>query len=195
MFAKFLKIATIFVGTVCLSFVVSAAELKVGLSTEVDSLDPHYDYEISDVAMHFHLYDALILTDEKQRLIPGLATAWRPINDTTWEFTLRKGVKFHDGTDFDAKDVAFSINRINTIKALTSFKMFVQNIAEVVIVDPYTVRFKTKGVYPLLPGDVSQVMIASDSIDRRLQLREGGRRHGSLQAGEVLPRRPGRHRG
>ena len=166
MVANFLKIAIVLAGTVCLSFGVSAAELKVGLSTEVDSLDPHYDYEIPDVAMHSHLYEALILTDEKQRLIPGLATAWRPIDETTWEFTLRKGVKFHDGTDFDANDVVFSIDRINTIKALTSYKMFVQNIVEVVVVDPYTVRFKTKGVYPLLPGDISQVMIASDSVGK-----------------------------
>jgi hypothetical protein len=161
-----LKIAAVLTAAAFVSFGASAAELKVGLSTEVDSLDPHYDYEIPDVALHLHLYDTLILNDEKQRLIPGLATSWKPIDDTTWEFTLRKGVKFHDGTDFDANDVAFSVQRVNTLKALTSFKMFVSKVTEVVVVDPYTVRFKTKDVYPMLPGDISQVMIASDSIGK-----------------------------
>ena len=142
----------------------SAADLRVGLSTEVDSLDPQYDYEISDVALHLHLYDSLILTDEKQRLVPGLATSWKPVNDKTWEFSLRKGVKFHDGTNFDAQDVVFSIDRVKTLKALTSFKMFVQNIAKMSVVDSHTIRFTTKDVYPLLPGDLSQVMIVSDSI-------------------------------
>jgi peptide/nickel transport system substrate-binding protein len=161
-----LKIAAVLTAAAFVSFGASAAQLKVGLSTEVDSLDPHYDYEIPDVALHLHLYDTLILNDEKQRLIPGLATSWKPIDDTTWEFTLRKGVKFHDGTDFDANDVAFSVQRVNTLKALTSFKMFVSKVTEVVVVDPYTVRFKTKDVYPMLPGDISQVMIASDSIGK-----------------------------
>jgi peptide/nickel transport system substrate-binding protein len=54
------------------------------------------------------MFDRLIMPDDKQQLLPGLAVSWKPINDTTWEFKLRKGVKFHDGSPFTADDVVFA---------------------------------------------------------------------------------------
>jgi peptide/nickel transport system substrate-binding protein len=57
------------------------------------------------------MFDRLIMTDDKQQLLPGLAVSWKPINDTTWEFKLRKGVKFHDGSPFTADDACAECRR------------------------------------------------------------------------------------
>ncbi|MFX8778265.1 ABC transporter substrate-binding protein, partial [Acinetobacter baumannii] len=59
-----------------------------------------------------HIFDRLVDQDEQQRLIPGLATSWRAIDDTTWEFKLRPGVTFHDGTPFGAADVVATFKRV-----------------------------------------------------------------------------------
>ncbi len=64
----------------------------------------------------FQMYDMLAELDEEMKLTPKLATEWKQINDTTWQFTLREGVKFHDGTDFTAEDAVASIERIVTME-------------------------------------------------------------------------------
>jgi ABC-type transport system substrate-binding protein len=57
-------------------------------------------------------YDKLIKQDNKQNLKPGLAISWKPIDDLTWEFKLRRDVKFHDGSPFTAEDVKFTLELV-----------------------------------------------------------------------------------
>ena len=64
----------------------------------------------------FQIYDMLAELDEKMNLTSKLATEWDQIDETTWRFTLREGVKFHDGTDFTAEDAKASIDRIVTME-------------------------------------------------------------------------------
>ncbi|WP_023850022.1 ABC transporter substrate-binding protein [Ponticoccus alexandrii] len=58
------------------------------------------------------IFDGLVNQDEKQQIVPGLASEWTIVDDTTWDFTLRDGVTFHEGSDFIAEDVMASINRV-----------------------------------------------------------------------------------
>ena len=95
---------------------VAAQELTIGLSSEPSALDPHYHNLGPNNAMRRHTYDSLVLQDEKQQLQPALATSWKPVDDTTWEFKLREGVTFHDGSPFTAKDVVFTVCRIPTVE-------------------------------------------------------------------------------
>ncbi len=88
-----------------------AAELRVGLALEPSSIDPHYHNLSPNNAFARHIFDRLVQTDEKQRLGPGLAVSWAPLDDTTWEFKLREGVRWHDGSPFTADDVLFSFER------------------------------------------------------------------------------------
>ena len=138
-----------------------AADLKIGLGVEVTTMDPHYQNIGPSVNTSMHIFDGLINNDrEKGQLKPGLAESWKAIDDLTWEFKLRKGVKFHDGSDFDAEDVIYSFDRPATIiNSPSTFTLYTKFITEKIIVDKYTVRFRTAKPYALLPGDVSTIYI------------------------------------
>ena len=98
-----------------LSSVALAKDLTVGLKSEPSSIDPHYHNLGPNNAFATHIYGTLVGSDENQQHYPDLATSWKPINDTTWEFKLRKGVKFHDGSDFTADDVLFTAQRAQNV--------------------------------------------------------------------------------
>ena len=65
-------------------------------------MDPHFSALGTHADAVKHIFDTLVHPDERQQLTPGLAESWKPIDETTWEFKLRKGVKFHVGSDFTA---------------------------------------------------------------------------------------------
>src|SRR5438876_11748484 len=88
-----------------------AADLAIGIGADVTAIDPHYHNVTPNNNVAAHIFDYLVLRDERQRPIPGLAQAWKTIDPLTWEFTLRMGVKFHDGSDFTAADVVSTIVR------------------------------------------------------------------------------------
>jgi peptide/nickel transport system substrate-binding protein len=139
-----------------------AADLVIGLSADVTSIDPHVLNASPNVAVSDQIFGTLVLNDARQRHVPGLAESWRAIDETTWEFKLRKGVKFHDGSDFTAEDVAFTIDRPATLKSAgAQFAMFTRAVREKIIVDPHTIRLKTAAPYPYLPSDMAALPILS----------------------------------
>src|SRR5215813_4064571 len=75
----------------------SAQEIAIGLAGAVTSIDPHFHALQPNNNVAQHIFETLVALDPRQRMIPGLATEWRTIDDTNWEFKLRRGVKFHDG--------------------------------------------------------------------------------------------------
>ena len=95
----------------------TAAELRIGVSADVTSLDPHHTNIAPNNNALWHVYEALTHVDGDARLVPGLAESWRVIDGTTWEFKLRRGVKFHDGSDLAADDVLASIDRAKRLEA------------------------------------------------------------------------------
>ena len=96
------KILTLIIPLLCLFWAtsVSAQVLRAGIKGEPSSIDPHYHNLTPNNALAREIFDRLIMPDDKQRLQPGLAVSWKAVDDLTWEFKLRKGVKFHDGSPF-----------------------------------------------------------------------------------------------
>ena len=140
----------------------AAAELRIGLGADVTSLDPHFLNVAPNNNAAWHVFDALVHVDANARLAPGLAVSWRAIDPITWEFKLRKGVKFHDGSDFTAEDVVFSLERAATLAASPGpFASFVKPITAKEIIDPWTIRFKTAAPYAMLPYDLDSIFIVS----------------------------------
>src|ERR1700739_193493 len=78
---------------------------------DANSMDPYARQETFLLLMDMSFYEPLIRRNREMNLEPGLATEWKQTDPTTWRFTLRQGVKFHDGTPFNADDVVFSLDR------------------------------------------------------------------------------------
>ena len=139
----------------------TASELTIGIRSEPSAMDPHFHNLGPDNSMASHIFDALVHMDEKQNTMPGLATSWKTLDDTAWEFTLREGVKLHDGSPFTADDVVFSFERAPNVEGRpSSFATYTKG-KDVSKVDDHTLRIKTAGPYPLMPQDVANIWIVS----------------------------------
>jgi peptide/nickel transport system substrate-binding protein len=141
----------------------AAADLRIGLAADVTSMDPHFVNLQPNNLVAWHIFDALTRVDEKAaQLVPGLAESWKAVDATTWEFKLRRGVKFHDGSELTAEDVVYSLERPATIvNSPGSFVPFTRPIVSKQIVDRYTVRLKTATPYAMVPYDLNSVFIVS----------------------------------
>jgi peptide/nickel transport system substrate-binding protein len=141
---------------------VEAQELRIGLKTEPSSLDPQFHNLAPNNQIALHIFDPLVAKDDKQLPIPGLALSWKTIGDTVWEFKLRPGVKFQDGSPFTAEDVVFTFERAAKVPNSPSpFTLITRQMTQLEIVDPLTVRIHTAAAAPLLPLDLSGLPILS----------------------------------
>ncbi len=139
--------------------------LSLAVAAPPTSLDPHYHTLSPNNMVAEHFFDKLVHKNAQSKLIPGLAESWKLIADDTWEFKLRRGVKFSDGHEFTAEDVAATFNRVpKVVNSPGPFSIYTRGAKSWEIVDPYTIRFKTEGVYPLLAQDFSQVYIISKTV-------------------------------
>jgi peptide/nickel transport system substrate-binding protein len=142
-----------------------AQNLTIAIGGSPTSLDPHFYNASPNISLTMHLFDRLVEQDAQARVQPSLAESWRAISDTVWEFKLRPGVKWHDGRDFTADDVAFTVERVPNVPGSPgTFAGFVRAIQRVEVVDPLTVRFHTAGPHPLLPVELASVQLISRHV-------------------------------
>jgi peptide/nickel transport system substrate-binding protein len=145
----------------------AAQDISIGLVTAVTSIDPQFHNLASSIKISMHMQEPLVGQDERQRLTPALATEWKAIDDTTWEFRLRCNVRFHDGSEFDASEVTATLSRVPWVpNSPNSFVTYTRVITQAIVVDPYTIRFRTAAPYPLLPNDLASVYIISRRDER-----------------------------
>ena len=137
--------------------------LNMAVGAPVTSLDPHYHQLSPNNAVADMIFDGLVNRSAREHTIPGLATSWRAVDPTTWEFKLREGVRFHNGNAFTAEDVAFTLARVPRVpNSPSSFTLFTRPIIAVEIIDAHTIRLKTATPHPLMPTDIANLRI----IDR-----------------------------
>jgi peptide/nickel transport system substrate-binding protein len=157
----FLTRVLAFLAALALSTGVLSQELRIGLASEPTSMDPHYHNLSPNNSLLSHIFESLVDQDERQRLQPGLAESWKAIDDTTWEFKLRRNVRFHDGTPFTADDVLFSFERAPNVEGSPASFAIYSRGKTLTKVDDHTIHIKTAAPYPLMPNDVSQIFIVS----------------------------------
>jgi peptide/nickel transport system substrate-binding protein len=116
--------------------------LVVGIESQPLQLDPRYATDANSVRIAALIYDSLLRADENSRLRPGLAEAWRMVDDRTYLFFLRKNVTFHDGKPLTAADVKYTYESILEPSSLSPKRALLKTLAAVEALDAYTVRFR-----------------------------------------------------
>lgn len=133
--------------------------LTIAVVNDPTTMDPHARDSSTELQISNHVYDALVDYNTDLSLRPALAESWDIINDGyTWQFHLRKGVKFQNGNDFTADDVVYTLDRIMSDDTL-QMNVFLFRIDKVEKVDDYTVNITTKVKYPVFAGSLKSIMI------------------------------------
>ena len=142
-----------------------AADLTVGVASEVTTLDPHFFHLTPNTEISKLLYSTIVTMDSKENIIPDLATSWSPTDETHWTFKLRPGVTFHDGSPLTADDVVFSYQRARNVpNSPASFLQFLKHVVGVTAPDPLTVVVDTGAPDPILPNELMNVSIVSRKV-------------------------------
>lgn len=153
---KFLRLTTLAVVTALPALPALAQELRIGIASEPSSADPHFHNVGPNNQLRRNFFESLVGADENQKLYPKLAVSWKPLDDTRWEFKLREGVTFSDGSPFDAYDVVYTLCRIPGVPDSPSlFTTYTKAARDVEVPDPMTLIVHTDAPYPLLPTEFS----------------------------------------
>lgn len=147
-------------------------DLVMSFPTDIISMDPHGSEDTPSEQVRNTIYEGLVKHDENMDIIPGLATEWEQIDETTWEFKLREDVTFHDGSEFNAEVVKANIDRIQDVARASPREFILEMISEVNIIDDYTVEIVTEYPFSPLLGNLSHgagKMLSKDLIDEDYQ--------------------------
>lgn len=115
--------------------------LTIGLSGDAISLDPVMSNDNQSSNVNTQIYEGLVKLDEDGSIQPSLAESYEQIDDVTYQFKLKEGVKFHNGEDLKASDVVFSLKRAIESPSVTHLYQTI-DIDSVQALDDYTVEFK-----------------------------------------------------
>ena len=110
--------------------------------------DPMAQNELLTNSINGHVYESLVERGKQLQILPALAASWKQTGPLTWVFNLRKGVKWHDGTDFTADDVVFSIVRLQG--KTSNFRVYGNAVGTPRKIDQYTVELTTPVPNPVM---------------------------------------------
>ncbi len=158
-------------------------ELVIAKSSEVVSLDPAGSNDVPSSDVQANIYESLTKLDEDMNVQPLLAESWDAVEDDVWEFTLKEGIMFHDGSAFNAEVVKANIDRILDEDVASPRKFLFEMITDVEVVDDYTVRFTTEYPFAPLPAHLAHsggAMVSLEVIDEDYAAMEDGSDPGTI---------------
>lgn len=166
------RAALLIAATAILSAPLGAQTLRVGMSAEPTSADPHHYSFTPNNTLRGNVYDGLVNTDARLRPQPALALSWSRSDDLTWRFELRREVRFHSGAAFTAADVVFSFCRtLNNEGELTSsYSRYMRRLASVQPDGDHAVVIKTLAPEPLLLADLANIAILPRALGPQREL-------------------------
>ncbi len=136
-----------------------AKTIKWSMQGDSLTLDPHAQNEGPTTMVSRQIYEALVTRGLDMSIGPQLATEWKTTSPTTWVFTLREDVIFHDGTPMTSEDVVFSLLRAQ--QPTSDFKEYISTVTSVRALGNYTVQIKTKAPNPILLNQLSNIFVMS----------------------------------
>lgn len=161
-FVLFVSLAFFIVGLVGGSVFAQAQKtLVVAVGSPPRTMNPHGSDADCNLGVMSNIFEGLLHRDVTGKLGPGLATSWERVDELTWRFTLRKGVKFHNGNDFTWKDVKFSFERLKEPYPVSEFLFFggIVDSIKTVNGDPWTIDIKTTISIPYFAENLHQIFI------------------------------------
>jgi peptide/nickel transport system substrate-binding protein len=123
--------------------------LTIAMGTDMATFDIHDHNNTSTEAIHVNMFNYLFRHDQNQELQPELVDSYELVDDTTWQFKLKEGIKFHNGDVLTSEDVKFTLERVakdNTLREHPNYRQ----ILEVKIIDDLTFQVITDGPQPSL---------------------------------------------
>lgn len=149
---------TVLVAAFGASGAAGAETLRWSATTDPSTMDPHAANLAPVTSFLNNIYEGLVRRGRDMSLEPSLATSWEPLQgEHGWRFRLREGVTFHDGAAFTADDVLFSYER--GISEQSDVRAWFAPVAELRVVDDYTIDFVLKGPNPIFPDSIANWMI------------------------------------
>lgn len=127
--------------------------LIVAIDREPASLDPSGNSVAVKRMIENSVYDTLLKFGDTLAPMPSVAESWEQLDELTWQFNIRKGVKFHNGDELKASDVVFSFKRLANI-ATGKVNVAMLDLEALVAVDDYTVIIKTIKPYAFLEAQL-----------------------------------------
>ena len=141
------------------------------LQSDVQNWDPPNSVLRESIILGYNVFDHLAARDLKTGKVgPSLAVSWKNLDDTTWEVKLRKGVKFHDGSPFTARDVKATFDRVLNPENKLTARGNHAKIKSVEVVDDLTARFKTDGPYPLFVERLTAQVMESEKVIKEKEI-------------------------
>jgi peptide/nickel transport system substrate-binding protein len=122
-------------------------ELRVAIPWTPENLDPTMNLSSIRAQIGVSIFDSLVGRNAENRIVPELAESWRLLDDTTWQFRLRKGVVFHNGEPFNAEAVRFTVQRVLDPNQKSPNRANIAEVSKVEVVDEFTVRLVTRQPY------------------------------------------------
>ena len=133
-------------------------KLTFANTTDISSMDPRNANSTAMANILAYVYNGLVKVDPQGKVLPDLAESYKQTDDTTWEFTLRKGITFHDGSALTSDDVKYTLdtiaNKDKKFRLRTDFAFM-----KVEVIDPLHFRIKTDTPYAGFPLRLSYVKI------------------------------------
>lgn len=127
----------------------------MALAVEPGTLDPHMHVSRWVLDVQNQSYEQLVHRDPRAKMIPGLATGWKQVDDRTWRFELRRGVKFHGGEPFDAESVKYSYDRILDPNQKSPMATSLRLVEKTAVAGSHAIDIVTKAPAPVLPAYLS----------------------------------------
>jgi len=142
-------------------------QLEIAIDSAPAGLDPHLITAFnSALIVQANIYQGLTDLDNSLAVVPGLATGWTVSDDAlTYRFTLREGVTFHDGSTFDAEDVAASVRRVLSADIASPLASRINPISAVTVIDPLTVEFTLSAPFAPLLSSLAGIAIVPAEME------------------------------
>src|ERR1700754_5152012 len=150
----------------------NSGDITIVLSSAVDVVEPCHMNSTGYIGqvLKGNVVETLMRLDpQTSEIKPNLATEWKQIDPSTWQVKLRQGVKFQDGTDFNADAVIAALNRQFSpeLQCRDTIRLFGKTTLETKALDNYTVEIKSSTPTPLMPTTLSQIGMTAPSTDTK----------------------------